>query len=88
MLPDYAETYPNEVIHYKASNLVLHVNSGAVYLTMPESRSFYAGHFYIRAWTSPWPLKPTPKRNGPIHIECKKIHKILSSVAETETCGT
>ena len=35
MLLGYAATYPNESIHYKASNMVLHMDSDAVYLTIP-----------------------------------------------------
>ena len=38
----------NEI--YKASNMVLHVDSDAAYLTMPEARSCYAGHFYLSNW--------------------------------------
>ena len=88
ILPDYAEKYPSVVICYKSSNMVLHVNSDASYLTMPEARSCYAGHFYLSYGTSPRPIKPTPRINGPIHTECKTIYNVLSSAAEAETCGT
>ena len=68
--------------------MVLHVDSDAAYFTIPEARSCYAGHLYLSAWPSPWTVKPTPKRNGPIHIEYKAIHNVVSSEAEAETCGT
>ena len=29
MLLDYAATYPNAILHYKSSDMVLHVNSDA-----------------------------------------------------------
>ena len=68
---DCAATYPNAFICYKASSMVLHVDSGVAYLTMPEARtearSCYDGNFYLRNRPSPRPLKPTPKRNGLIH---------------------
>ena len=35
MLLEYAATYPNATIHYKSSDMVLHVYSDAAYLTMP-----------------------------------------------------
>ena len=68
--------------------MVLHVGSDAAYLTMPESRSCYTGHFYLSEWPSPHPIKPNPKRKDPIHTECKTIHNIVSSAAEVKTCGT
>ena len=50
MLLDYAATHPNSTICYKARNMVLHEDSYAAYLAMPEARSFY-GALY---------LNPTP----------------------------
>ena len=35
MLLAYAETYPNAVIKYQSSDMVLNVYSDAAYLTMP-----------------------------------------------------
>ena len=88
MLLDYAATYSNAIIHYKARDMVLDLDSNGAYLTMPEARSYYAGHFYLSYWTSPSPIKHNPKRNGPIQTECKIIRNVLFSVAEYETCGT
>ena len=47
MLLEYAATYPNAILDYKVSDMVLHVDSDAAYLTMPEERSCYSGHFYL-----------------------------------------
>ena len=88
MLLDYAATYPNPIIRFKASNMVLHVDSGTEYLTMPEARSCYAGRFYLGDWTSSSLIKPNPKRNGPIHTEYKTICNVISSAEDTETYGT
>ena len=88
MLLYYAATYPNTITHYKASNIVLHEKSDAAYLTIPEARSCCASHFYLRNWPSLIQIKPNPERNGPIHTECKKIHHVVSSETQAETCGT
>ena len=88
MLLDYAAKYPNEILRYKASDIVLHVDSDAEYITMIEARICYAGHFYLRYCPSPSAIKPNPNINGPIHTECKTILDVVSSAAEAETCGT
>ena len=88
MILDCAATYPNAAIWYHTSNMVLLVDSDAAYITMLEAWSFYARNFYLSDRPSPEPVKPSPKRNGPIHTECKKIHNVVSSAAEAETCGT
>ena len=88
MLLDYASTYPNAIICYKDSNMVLHVDSDVEYLIMPEARSCYAGHFYLIDWPSPSPIKHNPEINGPIHTDCKTIRNFVSSTAEAETSGT
>ena len=38
----YAATYPNAVICYKASNMVLYLDLDAEYITISEARSCYA----------------------------------------------
>ena len=88
MLLDYVSTYSNAIIRYKSSDMVLHKDSEAEYITMPEARSCYAVHFYLSDWPSPRLIKPTPKRNGPIQKYSKTICNIISSSAEVETCGT
>ena len=47
MLLDYDALYLNAIIPYKASDMVLHVDSHAEYITMTEARTCYAGHFYL-----------------------------------------
>ena len=47
ILMDYAHTYPNAIIGYKASDMQLYVDSDAVYLVLPKARSGGAGHFYL-----------------------------------------
>ena len=87
MLLDYCATYPNATIRYYASDMVLHVDSDAAYLVLPNARSRYAGHFYLSNHPPALPQKPNPKPNGPILTECKTIRNIVASAAETETAG-
>ena len=88
MLLDYAATYLNTILCYKASAMVLNVDSDAEYLTMPDSRNCYAGHFYLSDWPSPSPIKHNTEINVPIHTECKTIQNVVSSAEEAGTCGT
>ena len=39
-------------------------------------------------WPSLRQIKPTPKRNSPIHKECKTIHNSVYEASEAEPCGT
>ena len=85
---DYAAKYSNAVIQYHTSDMVLHVDSYAAYLTIMEDQSFYNTNFYLGDWTSPHPVRTSPKINGPIYKECKIILNMVSSSSESETCGT
>ena len=88
MLLDYAATYPDEILRYKANYMVLHVDLDAAYFTMPEARSRCAGHFYLSNWPSLSPIKLNADINGPMHTNCKTIRNAVSSVSEAEACGT
>ena len=68
--------------------MVLHIESDADYLVMPEARSVYAGHFYLSYWPRDKPNLPSTKRNRPILTTCKTICNVVSSAAEAETTGT
>ena len=48
MLMDYADTQPDAVIRFHASNMCLHVDSDTTYLVQLKSCSRAAGHFYLR----------------------------------------
>ena len=88
MLIYYVTTYPTEILHYKARDMVLHMDSDLAYLTMPEARSCYADHFYLSDFPSPSPIKNNLRINCPIHTYCKKIRNVMSSAAESETICT
>ena len=82
-LLDFLATYPNVIIRYVAGTMQLKVESDASYLSVKDSRSRYAGHFY---------LQPLPNRynstaqNGPIHKECAVLKNVVCLTAEAD-CG-
>ena len=42
---DYMATYPNAVVRFHATDMILHANTNASYLNKPESFSCAAGYF-------------------------------------------
>ena len=81
---DYVNTYPDAYIRYYASDMVLHIDSDIAYLVAPKARSRVAGYFHL----SDHPSKTKkPTLNGAIHVECKTLRYVVSSVAEVETAG-
>lgn len=84
MLMDYLHTYPDAIIHYYASNMILQVNTDAAYLVLPKTRQA-TGVFYLS--NNP-PLEDTPIPNGAIDLLCKTIPNVVSTAAEVKTGGT
>jgi len=81
-LLDYAATYPNGSLRYHASAMLLHVDSDAAYLVLPNARSRIAGYYYLSGENS-----TSNNLNGPILIECKTIRNVVASAAEAEIGG-
>jgi hypothetical protein len=86
-LLDYAATYPNAVIRYHASQIVLHVDTDTAYFVLPHARSRIAGHYFLSDFPAPPPTKPSPRPNGAIHTECRTLRSVVASAAEAEQCG-
>jgi hypothetical protein len=83
-LLDFAATYPNAKVRYHASDMVLHIDTDAAYLVMPNAKSRIAGYFYLSSNTN---ANGTPvPMNGPILVECTTIKHVVGSAAEAE-CG-
>ncbi|MFO0089630.1 MAG: hypothetical protein ACK518_02280, partial [bacterium] len=81
---DYAATYPNTIVRYYASGMILFVDSDAAYLVLPKARSRIAGYHYL----SSLPLVgQAPTLNAPILVLCKTLRHVVSSAAEAETAG-
>ena len=86
MLLDYCATHPNGKIRYKASDMILHVDTDAAYLVLPNARSRIAGYFYLA--NNPTVLTPSKiPLNGAIHVECRTLKHVVASAAEAETGG-
>ena len=83
-LLNYAATYPNAILRFHASDMILHADSDAAYLVMPKARSRIAGYFYMS--DHPNIIFP-PKLNAPVLVECKTLRHVVASAAEAETGG-
>lgn len=81
-IQDYAATYPDVVLRFYASDMILHVDSDAAYLVLPKARSRIAGYFRLENEIRKNRHSPP---NGAILIECKTIKHVVSSAAEAET---
>ncbi len=86
-LLDYCATYPNAVIRYYASDMILFVDSDAAYLVLPGAKSRISGHFFLSDQPPPAPATPSPRPNGPIMVICRTLRHVVNSVAEAETAG-
>ena len=66
--------------------MVLHIDSDASYLSLPQARSRAAGHYFLSNASSdpllPSQTQPTP--NGPIYTLCKRMRNVLPFAAEAE----
>ena len=68
--------------------MILHVESDAAYLVLPQAKSRIAGYYYL----SDKPprnakVSPNPTRNGPLHVVCKTLRHVVASAAEAETAA-
>ena len=86
MLLDYLHTHPDAMVRYTASGMVLHIESDAAYLVAPKARSRIAGFYYCGPNYNK-PITSLPSANGPVHIECKILRRVVSSAAEAETAA-
>ena len=80
---DYAATYPDAVLRFYKSDMILNVDSDAAYLVLPNAKSRIAGYYHLSSYNPP---HPTPL-NAPILIICKTIKNVVASAAEAETGG-
>ena len=80
-LLDYIAAYPNPILRFNASDMILTAESDAAYLVLPKARSRAAGFFYLHNKPT---SKPHPTLNGAILIECTTLRHVVSSAAEAE----
>jgi hypothetical protein len=80
MLMDYLHTYPEGVIRYYASDMILKTSTDAAYLVQPKARSRVAAHYHL-GWHN------SDRVNGPLDVLCQTLKNVVSSAAESETGG-
>ena len=88
-LLNYAATHPDATIRYVASDMILHVDSDASYLSESKARSRAGGYHYLsnspKNPDKPPELNdPLPPANGAINVLCQIMREVLSSAAEAE----
>ena len=88
-LLNYCAAHPDACIRYVASDMVLHIESDASYLTAPKARSRAGGYFYLSNQTTDAtkPREATdtpPKHNGAIAVHCSIMREVVASAAEAE----
>ena len=76
-LLNYAHTHQASSIIYRASDMILRVDSDAAYLVAPEARSRAGGYHYLSD-------KEGTLFNGPVLILAKVLKNVMASAAEAE----
>jgi hypothetical protein len=91
LLNYYCATHPTATIQYVTSNMCLHVDSNASYLSVSKARSRSAGFHYLsnNPGVPGKPPKPNdaPPHNGAIITPCQILRKVMSSAAEAKLAG-
>jgi hypothetical protein len=78
-LLNYFATYPNAVLRFHASGMILMFHSDAAYLVDPKARSRYGGHYWLGSLTGPH------RNNGAVKTNSSILKPVVSSAAEAET---
>ena len=89
-LLNYAASHPGATIRYYGSDIILHVQSNAYYLSDPKSQSRASGHYFLSN-RSPDPTRApntNPTLNGSIHTVYKIMRNVMSSAVEAKTGST
>ena len=81
-LLNYCACNPNTTIRYIASDMLLHIDSDASYLSESKSRSTAAGYHYLS--NKPSKSHPNPPLNGAILVLCQILKEIVASASEAE----
>ena len=74
---NYCASNPEAATLYRASNMILHINSDAAYLVAPKARSRAGGFYYMGNQNK-------ELINGPIAVNAKIIKNVMSSASEAE----
>ena len=89
---NYAATHPDAELLFKASDMVLWVDSDASYLSESKARSTCAGYHFLSdkpqdPTQPPQPHEPEPMHNAPVHVMCNIMKEVVSAASEAELGG-
>ena len=86
---DYAATNTSKIIQYKASDMILRIDSDVSYLSEPRARSCTGENYYLSSLPTDPKKSPNllPPANGPIHMEYRILKNVVASAAEAEVGG-
>ena len=77
---NYCAFNPEPSLLYRASDMILSIDSDAAYLVEPQARSRMGGYHYLGN-------KDGKLFNAPIHVLAKVIQNVVASAAEAEVAG-
>jgi hypothetical protein len=83
-LLNYCATNPDAKVRFVACNMILHVDSDALYLTAPHARSRAGGYHYLSNAPITHDKNELIAANGAINILCQVMREVVSSAAEAE----
>jgi hypothetical protein len=88
-LLNYCATHPDATVRFIASDMALHIESDASYLSVAKSRSRAAGYHFLSSRPKdptkpPHPTDPPVPSNGAINVLCQIMREVVSSAAEAE----
>jgi hypothetical protein len=91
-LLNYCATHPDAVVRFNKSDMILHVESDALYLSETKARSCFSGYHYLSSRPvdpskPPESDAPQPALNEPISIPAKILRETVSSVAKAKLAG-
>ena len=76
---NYAATYPEAILTYTRSNMILHVHTDASCLSAPKARSRRAAYHFMSNGDI-----NNQQPNGPILVAAGIMNNVMSSAAEAE----
>ena len=85
----YAAANPSMIILYKSSDMILHIDSYASYLSDPRAHRRTGGGNYLSSLPNNPKISPNlpPPANGPIQAECRILKNMVAPVAKAEVVG-
>ena len=81
-LLNYCACNPNTIVRFTASDMILHVDSDASYLSEMKARSCAGGYLYLG--NKPRPGQPDPPLNRAILVLCQIMKEVVASASEAE----